>query len=161
MRVAHCSHDDRGVVALIVSLSLVVLLGMTGLAIDFGNVWQTRRHMITATDASALAAAEVYATGANGCNSTAGTYLSNSFAEATMRVCTVNKSVLQGTVTVSGTRKLDLLFAPVVSALTSTNVKSSTSVKYGPPSGLKGLRPFGLCIKAPVFAQWTNRTQGF
>jgi len=161
MRVDRQSSDDAGVAALIVAVSLVVLVGMAGLAVDVGNVWQTRRHMVTATDAAALAAAEVYATGGNGCSSTAGSYLSSNFAEAVMTGCTVNKSGSQGAVTVSGTRHLSLLFAPAVSAFTSTDVKSSTTVKYGAPSGLSGLRPFGLCIKAPVFAQWTDRTHGF
>ena len=44
-------------------------------AVDTGNAWQTRRNMVTASDAAALAAAGAYAVGQSGCAEVAAEYL--------------------------------------------------------------------------------------
>lgn len=49
--------DSPGQVLVLVSLGMVVLLGFAALAIDVGQFWSVRRHMQTAADAAALAAA--------------------------------------------------------------------------------------------------------
>src|SRR5437867_1812948 len=46
--------DERGIAAVIVAISLAALFGALLLSVDAGNLWQTRRNLITATDATAL-----------------------------------------------------------------------------------------------------------
>ena len=57
-------HKERGVVAIIVALSMVVLVGFVGLALDLGKLFVTKTELQNSADACALAAARELA-GAN------------------------------------------------------------------------------------------------
>ena len=50
--------DENGGVLILVAFLMVVLLGMSVLAIDVGSLYQTRRQMVNAADAAALAGAQ-------------------------------------------------------------------------------------------------------
>ena len=56
--------EPRGQVLVIVAIGIVVLLGVSGLAIDVGRLMAERRHMQTAADAAALAACQLLKDGA-------------------------------------------------------------------------------------------------
>jgi Flp pilus assembly protein TadG len=56
--------EPKGQVLVLVAIGLVVLLGISGLAIDVGRVMAERRHMQTAADAAALAACQSLKDGA-------------------------------------------------------------------------------------------------
>ena len=55
--------EERGAVAVIVAIMALLLFAAAAYAIDLGNLWQTRRNMVTASDAAALGAAEKFALG--------------------------------------------------------------------------------------------------
>lgn len=55
--------NERGAVILFVALAMVVLLGMSGLAVDMGRAYLDRARMVRAVDAAALAGARVYRSG--------------------------------------------------------------------------------------------------
>ena len=57
VRLARLRRDD-GQSLIVVAVILVVLLGMAGLVIDVGELYVTQRHLQTAADAAALAAAQ-------------------------------------------------------------------------------------------------------
>lgn len=63
-------RDERGVSAVVVSVTLVALFGAAMLTLDAGSLWATRRHAITGTDAAALDAAYYFNTVGNPCSST-------------------------------------------------------------------------------------------
>lgn len=50
-------HDDRGAVAVLVALSMLVLIGFAALVADAGALFQERRELQNAADAAALAVA--------------------------------------------------------------------------------------------------------
>src|SRR5260370_36486475 len=50
-------HRERGVVSIVVALSLAVLIGFVGLALDLGKVYVTKSEVQNSADACALAAA--------------------------------------------------------------------------------------------------------
>jgi len=52
------ARDERGAVAIIFSLSIFVIILVTGLAIDIGRVMHAERRLTAAVDAAALAAAK-------------------------------------------------------------------------------------------------------
>ncbi len=56
--------EPRGQVLVVVAIGIVVLLGVSGLAIDVGRLMAERRHMQTAADAAALAACQSLKDGA-------------------------------------------------------------------------------------------------
>src|SRR2546427_12837476 len=56
-------RDERGISAVVVVVSLIALFGAAVLSIDAGSAWATRRKIVTATDAAALAAARLFSKG--------------------------------------------------------------------------------------------------
>lgn len=50
-------HRQRGAVAIIVGLSLAVMIGFVGLALDLGKLYVTRSELQNSADACALSAA--------------------------------------------------------------------------------------------------------
>ncbi|NNC81156.1 MAG: hypothetical protein HKN94_13495 [Acidimicrobiales bacterium] len=141
--------DDRGVAAAMMTIALVALLGMSALVVDVGNAWQARRHVITSTDAAALAAAKDYVQGNNGCapGGTAEDYVVRNNADATMTNCTsvALNATTPGRVTVDAEVDVDYIFAPIL-GLTGTTVKSSTTASWALAGSVSSdLRPFGQC----------------
>jgi Flp pilus assembly protein TadG len=61
---ARGTGEPRGQVLVLVAIGIVVLLGVSGLAIDVGRVMAERRHLQTAADAAALAACQSLKDGA-------------------------------------------------------------------------------------------------
>ena len=50
--------SERGAAAVMVALVLIILMGVSALAVDGGGLYSKRRHVVTATDAATLAAAQ-------------------------------------------------------------------------------------------------------
>lgn len=138
--------DDRGATLALVALSMIVLMGMAALVIDLGHGWQTRRSMIPATDAAALAAAQDFIDDNDGCASTAETYLTNNEANANLDTChSYNYSADHGRVTVEASHNVETWFAGAI-GLGDFTVESVSTAVWAPPLGVTGLRPIGLCI---------------
>lgn len=57
---------SRAQVVMLISVALVVVLGMSALAVDVGNLWTTRRRMQSAADAAAIAGVDAIAVGESG-----------------------------------------------------------------------------------------------
>ena len=143
---------DHGAAIPMVALSMIVIMGAAALTVDLGNGWRTRRSLIPATDAGALAAAQDFAditNPQNGCtNGTAQTYVLANEANVDVPVtCTpFIYSAQQGRVTVTATHDVETWFAPVIGPNGNYNVSSTSTAVWGPPASVTGLRPIGLCI---------------
>ena len=125
---------------------MVALIGMASLVTDLGNGWRTRRALIAATDASALAAAQDFVNGQNGCASTANGFLTWNEAAASLSSCTpFFYNADHGRVTVSASQNVDTWFAGVIGR-GDYDAESVTTAVWGPPASVTGLRPIGLCI---------------
>jgi hypothetical protein len=59
-------RDERGAVAIIVALLVVVLVGISAFTVDYGMAYTTKRQLSSASDAAALAADMVYKTSYKG-----------------------------------------------------------------------------------------------
>ncbi len=141
-------RSERGIALSIVALAMVAILGIAALVVDIGHGYRTRRALIPATDAAALAAAQTYVAGGAGCPDTASAYLAANESAATMTVCDPGTSTAtRGRVTVTATDNVETWFAPVLGQGDYT-VSSTSTVQWGPPSGATGLRPIGLCYNA-------------
>ena len=66
--VAISARDERGVIAVMFALLLVVMLSITALVIDLGNARQQRRVAQASADAAALAGGEAIESGMNTTN---------------------------------------------------------------------------------------------
>jgi Flp pilus assembly protein TadG len=156
------ADDERGAVAIIVAVCAIVLFGFAAYAIDAGNLWATRRNMVTVTDAAALGAAADYSVGLDGCSSSAPSLVSLNRSDATVESCTVSGGTTSdaGYATVRASTNVEYAFAGVF-GLTDKQVDSATTAEWGIPSGVAGLRPFGLCLYAnPQLQSWLNLPTG-
>lgn len=158
------ARDERGAVAVIVALCAVMMFGFAAYALDAGHLWETRRSMVTASDAAALAAGGALATGATNsqaCDATAPDYLDKNVDGATLEACTVERGNYDnGRVTVKGGTVADFTFAGIF-GLDDSDVDSSTTVQWGRPKSVSGLRPFGLCLFSnQQLVDWLNLAGG-
>ena len=165
-------NDDRGSVMIIFAAFVVAAVGMIALVTDVGASRDARARLITSTDAAALAAAQDYADGENGCNadendngvvaadeeSVAERRLLANSGDAEMDFCGVSAGTAGGsnTVTVSAHEDISYLFGPVFGDDSGTSY-SSTSVVYGRPLSVGGLRPLGLCFDLPQILDWQSK----
>jgi Flp pilus assembly protein TadG len=157
------ARDERGAVIVIVAIMLAVLMGLVAFALDTGNGWQTRRHLITATDAAALAAADTYAVGGSGCGGVAASYATSNVSNATVTGCAfTNFEPGAGMVTVAATVPWHMNFAGIMGFGDSV-VHSTTTAAYGKPLGVYGLRPLALCNASVAFQDWlkTSMSSGY
>ena len=147
-------RDERGAVAVMVAVVMVLLLSMAAFALDTGNGWQTRRHLITATDAAALAAAETYAQDGNGCVGIPSSFVTANASSASVTGCQLTTlGAGAAYVTVNATTPLQFTFAGIL-GIGDRVVHSSTTAAYGQPLGVTGLRPLGLCNGSAGYTQW-------
>ncbi|MBI2169919.1 MAG: hypothetical protein HYU28_10565 [Actinobacteria bacterium] len=151
--------DESGISVLMVSVSIIALFGSASIAVDLGNLWMTRRHVIVAAAAAALAAASDYAVGQDGC-AVAPDYVSRNDSDATLTGCGgVPTGPTSGYVTVDAQTPVDYAFAGVI-GFPDRPVDAGTAAAWGVPAGVAGLRPFGLCKDDPSFAAWAANPSG-
>ncbi|MFT7649180.1 MAG: hypothetical protein ACI8Y4_003937 [Candidatus Poriferisodalaceae bacterium] len=148
------SRDESGAYAVMFAVLTVVIMGMAALAIDIGDVRQTRVGLVTATDAAALAAAQTFSTSADGCGAVDDDYVARNDPDAAVTGCVhIPATSTSGRVSVAASTEVSHAFASVF-GFDSTNVAAESEAYYGQPSGLKGLRPFGLCGASSEFLTW-------
>ncbi|MDH3300503.1 MAG: pilus assembly protein TadG-related protein [Acidimicrobiia bacterium] len=145
-------RNDDGVTLPLVALMLVVIMGMASLVVDLGSGWRTRRALIPATDAAALAAAQDYAQGLDGCSLSAGNYLASNEGAAVLDLCDPHASGTNGYVTVAASHNVQTWFAAVL-GLGDYTVTSASTAAWSDPSGVNGLRPLGLCLNGDADLQ--------
>lgn len=139
--------DDEGAVLAMVAITMIVFIAAAALTIDLGNGWRIRRALIPATDAAALAVAQDFVNGINGCAAgTAQTYVLLNEPNADIPItCDPAPNGVQGRVSVTATRNVQTWFATAFGAGDFTASSTSTAA-YGPPAAVTGLRPIGLCL---------------
>lgn len=156
--------DERGAIAVIVALMLVVLLGMAALVVDVGGFLSFRRQMVAAADSAALAAARACASGKTLAQAevdadiyaaeNAPGMTSANRPGATLVIGTCG-STGSGSVTLTYQRVRDNVFAPVLGQ-ESTTVGATAEASWGslssgiPPPVLVSLAPFENCFSAAV-----------
>lgn len=152
------TDDESGVTVLMVAVSILALFGGATIAVDAGDLWSTRRHVISASDAAALAAASDYALHDPGGCLSADQYASANDAELVECDVTLTSSV-SGYVTAVARKPVDFAFAGVL-GFSDRTVSATTTAAWGLPSAVAGLRPFGLCVDDPNFQAWAADPRG-
>ena len=160
--------DDRGFAGVMVAITIVVLLGMAGLAVDVGAMYQERRVLRNGADAAALAIAEDCALGATSCDQYTASVTAKSLADANsddgasaVDSVVINTSAQTVAVTLStldpdGRTTLDPYFAEVV-GFDGATVRAEAIAQWGFPSAGYALPlvisecefPFGSGLPTP------------
>ncbi|MGY9073635.1 MAG: pilus assembly protein TadG-related protein [Acidimicrobiales bacterium] len=142
-------HDEAGAVSVLFAVCVVVLFGAVALVIDGGQIWSGKRQLITAVDAGALAAAQEFGMGGNGCTAVASSYVLSNDDEAESITCTQSGASVTVSASVIVTHQLASMLGR-----DSTVVNASTTASFGPVSSLDGARPLGLCNGSDGFLAW-------
>ena len=151
---ARTDRDEQGALSVLLAVCMTVVIGAGAIVIDAGQVWATRREAITAVDAAALAAAQVYAQHGNGCTSgTAAEYVGLNSDDVELTTCSRTGSGTRGSVTVAAAGAVNHQLAQFIGR-NSTTVTASSTAYFGPASIVTGLRPFGLCSESPGYEAW-------
>ena len=146
--------QEHGISTVIVAVSLIGLFGAVLLSLDAGNMWQTRRNIITATDATALdrARSEILSSGTACSTSTTPTWTDYLIRNAGPIVtgseqCNVYPGTVTGTgyVTVQAAKNAKTRFGGLF-GIGDTQPYSLSAAQIFYPKTVEGLRPIGLCI---------------
>lgn len=139
-------RDERGASLALVAISLLWIVGLASLVLDLGNGWLDRQRLIPATDAAALAAAQDLIDNpwdTNGACASASAYVAGNLPTAVMTECTISSSAAgAGRVTVAAREQLDGVLSDFVD---NRSVASTSTVTWGSPITVSGLRPLSLC----------------
>ena len=131
--------DDRGQALILVALSMVVLIGVAALSVDYGYLAWQKRDLQNAADAAALAAAWELPNG--GYEARADEYIAK-YIDVTEMPTTVTTTKLNGkTVRVEIDRQYNTMFAKVL-GISSSDVYAMAEAEKD--SWYTGLLPFAL-----------------
>jgi Flp pilus assembly protein TadG len=145
-------NDDRGASVITFAITAAVLLGMVGLAVDAGALYQERRELANGADAAALAIAEDCGLDTRPCtsdvaNATAHTYADRNARDGAAGVSSVQLDAGARSITVvtstenpDGTTVFEPFFASAI-GFHGTTVKASATAIWGYPSRLYHVLP--------------------
>lgn len=121
-------EKERGAVAVIVALSMVVLIGFSAIVIDYGSLASQKRALQNAVDSACLAAAQNLPDDTYEAQLTAQEYLSANVPQAYLNAIDgVVFSNNNKMVTVSATQTVDYIFAKVLTGSASTTVSATAA----------------------------------
>lgn len=152
-------EDESGATLVIVSVSLIALVGATALAVDGGALWFTRRNLVVDVDAAALATAmqqqDRVLSGLTCDDPSATTHAEGIVADNDPDSVLVDVAVTcsgkYGKVTVDASKVQNHYFAGIFpGAGASTNVGARSIAEFGPFAGTDSLRPLPLCVGSPA-----------
>jgi Flp pilus assembly protein TadG len=148
VRTMHAEDGERGAVAIITALCLVVLLGFAAIAIDVGLLYEERAQLQNGADAAAFAVAQDCALGTDCLDASAVLPRAQQMADAnsrdarskatileldkTKQKVRVQDSTVDGT---SGAGSLALSFAPVLGIDKATVAATATAFWGAPKAG--------------------------
>ena len=167
MRVRERYRDERGAVAVMVGLAMVVLLGMLALTLDLGRAVGVRRDMVNAADAAALAAAQECALnrGPAAATSAANETASLNDTAATLAAIDIDPECAPGAlsttdpklVTVTYSRVLDYYVAPIL-GFDDVTIRTTATAIWG--AARKASAPIPLRINLSSLINCGIRADG-
>jgi len=159
MRKRLFNKDERGISAVIVAVSLLGVFGAAMLSLDAGNMWQTRRNIITVTDATALGQAKylAFAADPSQCEPMWTDFMLN-LDGAGAAVTPINcdpEAASNGTgyVVVEGSKTARTRFGGLF-GIGNTEPYSLSAAQWGFASSGRGLRPPSFCNKNHHVEEW-------
>jgi hypothetical protein len=142
-------RDERGISAIVTAIAMFGVLSSLLLSLDAGNVWQTRRAVVTATDAAALETARNAALfgPATACAGYKSALERNAGAGTEGVTCSVasGSTANTGYVTIEARKPVRVRFGGIYGQ-GDTTAFSSSSARWGHLTAVEGLRPIGICI---------------
>jgi Flp pilus assembly protein TadG len=161
---------EDGAVAVMVAVLLVVFVGVGALAVDLGSAWETKRDVVTDTDAGALAGARMLARlGRANCGATA---TQDAVRNEAAAVVTLNDASTtlnsppeiqclgsHAIVRVDGRQSAQETFTGAAGG-SNLRASSKSAALVGPTIQASGLLPLAFCNQVPAISQYLKDKGG-
>lgn len=151
-------HEEKGNVAILLSILMVALLGFSGMAIDAGVAFAERTKLSNALDSAVLAGAQDLPFGSAKAIETAQTYLRLNGIPLDAVTITVSPDERQ--IEIIGNEEVAHYFVKVL-GIDSSNVSAVSKARIAPVKSVKGgIRPFAVEDFPYVYGERITLKQG-
>jgi hypothetical protein len=143
-------RDERGQAIVLMTLSLVVIMGMAALVLDVGNWFHTKRRLQGTADAAALAGAQLLPNDSSGAQSQALAYANKNGGDVAGANITVTSTVLPNdTISVQAKKTDPGIFSGVL-GVASANIHAHAKARVGPPAQARYVAPMVVFCNHPL-----------
>jgi hypothetical protein len=143
-------RDERGQAIVLMTLSLVVIMGMAALVLDVGNWFHTKRRLQGTADAAALAGAQLLPNDSSGAQSQALAYANKNGGDVAGANITVTSTVLPNDTISVRARKTDPGIFSGILGIASADIDARAKARVGPPSRAKYVAPMVVYCDHPL-----------
>jgi hypothetical protein len=143
-------RDERGQAIVLMTLSLVVIMGMAALVLDVGNWFHTKRRLQGTADAAALAGAQLLPNDSSGAQSQALAYANKNGGDVAGGNITVSSTVLPNdTISVRARRTDPGIFSGILGVV-SADIDARAKARVGPPTKARYVAPMVVDCEHPL-----------
>jgi putative Flp pilus-assembly TadE/G-like protein len=134
-------RDERGQAIVLMTLSLVVIMGMAALVLDVGNWFHTKRRLQGTADAAALAGAQELPNDSTGAQTMAMSYANQNGGDVAGANIVVSSTVLPNDTISVRARKTEPGFFSGVLGIASADIDARAKARVGPPQQARYVAP--------------------
>jgi hypothetical protein len=151
--------NERGQAIVLMTLSLVVIMGMAALVLDVGNWFHTKRRLQGTADAAALAGAQRLPDDPSGAQAMAMSYANQNGGDVAGGNIVVSSTVLPNDTISVRARKTDPGFFSGVLGIASADIDARAKVRVGPPEQAKYVAPMVVYCDHPLIHNCQNNSR--
>jgi hypothetical protein len=133
--------NESGQAIVLMTLSLVAILGMAALVLDVGNWFHTKRQLQGTADAATLAGAQKLPDDPSGASTMAMSYANQNGGNVAGANITITSTVLPNDTISVRARKTDPGFFSGVLGIASADIDARAKARVGPPSRTRYVAP--------------------
>ncbi len=133
--------NESGQAIVLMTLSLVVIMGMAAFVIDVGSWYHTKRRLQGTADAAALAGAQLLPTNSSGAQSQALTYANKNGGNVAGADISVTSTVFQNDTISVKAKKTDAGIFSGILGIASANIDARAKARVGPPAAARYVAP--------------------
>jgi hypothetical protein len=133
--------NESGQAIVLMTLSLVVIMGMAALVLDVGNWFHTKRRLQGTADAAALAGAQDLPNDTTGAQTTALSYANKNGGDVASANIVVSSTVLPNDTISVRARKTEPGFFSGILGIASADIDARAKARVGPPLQAKYVAP--------------------
>jgi Putative Flp pilus-assembly TadE/G-like len=143
-------RDERGQAIVLMTLSLVVIMGMATLVLDVGSWYHTKRRLQGTADAAALAGAQLLPLDSSGAQSQALAYANKNGGDVAGANIIVTSTVLPNDTISVRARKTDPGIFSSIFGIASADIDARAKARVGPPTKARYVAPMVVDCEHPL-----------
>jgi hypothetical protein len=143
-------RDERGQAIVLMTLSLLVIMGMATLVLDVGSWYHTKRRLQGTADAAALAGAQLLPNDSSGAQSQALAYANKNGGDVAGANIIVTSTVLPNDTISVRARKTDPGIFSSLFGIASADIDARAKARVGPPTKARYVAPMVVDCAHPL-----------